>query len=206
MSEQSIFEKIVAGEIPSYRIWEDDDYLAFLDIHPVCPGQTLVIPKQNIGSYLFDLDEDEYEDLWDASKKCYHCDAVMERAHENEVELPPLIPVEGWEEIKNQNTAAGSFRVAGDQKKLAAILKLKKGIQSLIFPLQIAEQHIGLVVNHLPVARDYKDSEMQFPQAIAAQSAIAIQNALLFSDFSQGFDRLETVLNAVGEGVLMVDE
>jgi signal transduction histidine kinase/putative methionine-R-sulfoxide reductase with GAF domain len=143
--------------------------------------------------------------LWDASKKCYHCDAVMERAHENEVELPPFISFEDWEEIKKQNTAPGPLRVTGDQKKLAATLKLKKGIQSLIFPLQIADQNIGLVVNQFSDARDFKDSEMQFPQAIAAQSAIAIQNALLFSDVSQGFDRLETVLNAVGEGVLMVD-
>jgi PAS domain S-box-containing protein len=143
--------------------------------------------------------------LWDASQRFYRCEAMMERAHEDGVELPHLISIEGWEEIKRQKKGSGPFHVAGDQKKLAGILKLEKGSQSLIFPLQIADQHIGLVVNHLSAAQNIKDREMQFPQAIAVQSAIAVQNALLFSDVTKGFDRLETVLNAVGEGVLMVD-
>jgi NtrC-family two-component system sensor histidine kinase KinB len=144
--------------------------------------------------------------LWDASKQVYRCEAVMERAHEDEVELPRLISGDEWEKIKKQkrgNTLL--FQVGGDQKKLASILRLKKDSQSLIFPLQIAEQHIGLVVNHLSATQSIKDNELQFPQAIAAQSAIAVQNALLFSDVTKGLDRLETVLNAVGEGVLMVD-
>lgn len=55
----SIFSKIVAGEIPCYKVAEDDRHLAFLDINPMVPGHTLVIPKKEI-DYLFDLDEDEY--------------------------------------------------------------------------------------------------------------------------------------------------
>jgi NtrC-family two-component system sensor histidine kinase KinB len=142
--------------------------------------------------------------LWDESKQCYQCEAVMERAHEDMIELPPSISNEEWKEIKKQKKGNGPFHVTGEQKKLASILKLKKGSQSLVFPLQIADQHIGLVVNHLSATQSIKDSEMQFPQAIAAQSTIAVQNALLFSDVTKGLDRLETVLNAVGEGVLMV--
>jgi histidine triad (HIT) family protein len=61
----TIFSKIVAGEIPSHRVWEDDEYYAFLDIRPVQPGHTLVIPKREV-DYLFDLDEDEYAGLWKA--------------------------------------------------------------------------------------------------------------------------------------------
>ncbi len=53
----SIFSKIVAGEIPAYKIAEDDQFLAFLDIRPMAPGHTLVIPKQEI-DYFFDLPED----------------------------------------------------------------------------------------------------------------------------------------------------
>ena len=58
----SIFTKIVNGEIPAYKIAEDDRFLAFLDINPLTKGHTLVIPKQET-DYLFDLDEDLFADL-----------------------------------------------------------------------------------------------------------------------------------------------
>ncbi len=51
-----IFSKIVQGEIPSYKIAEDDNYYAFLDINPIAKGHTLVIPKKEI-DYIFDLDD-----------------------------------------------------------------------------------------------------------------------------------------------------
>ncbi len=58
----SIFSRIVAGEIPSYKVAEDDKHYAFLDISPVAPGHTLVIPKKEV-DYLFDLADDEYVSL-----------------------------------------------------------------------------------------------------------------------------------------------
>ena len=58
----SIFTKIVSGEIPSYKIAEDNNYLAFLDINPNTKGHTLVIPKKE-SNKLFDLDQKEYLDL-----------------------------------------------------------------------------------------------------------------------------------------------
>lgn len=58
----SIFSRIVAGEIPSYKIAEDEHYYAFLDINPVAPGHTLVIPKHEV-DYIFDLDDEEYAGL-----------------------------------------------------------------------------------------------------------------------------------------------
>lgn len=59
----SIFSKIVAGQIPSYKVAEDDNYYAFLDISPVAKGHTLVIPKHEV-DYIFDLDSEEYQGLW----------------------------------------------------------------------------------------------------------------------------------------------
>jgi len=53
----SIFSKIVKGEIPSYKICEDENYYAFLDINPLKEGHTLVIPKEET-DYLFDMDDD----------------------------------------------------------------------------------------------------------------------------------------------------
>lgn len=59
----SIFTKIVLGEIPSYKVAEDDNFYAFLDINPIAKGHTLVIPKKEI-DYLFDIEDDLYKDLW----------------------------------------------------------------------------------------------------------------------------------------------
>ncbi|MGC9469969.1 MAG: HIT family protein [Bacteroidales bacterium] len=53
----SIFSKIISGEIPSYKIAEDENFYAFLDIHPLARGHTLVVPKKEV-DYLFDLDDE----------------------------------------------------------------------------------------------------------------------------------------------------
>jgi histidine triad (HIT) family protein len=58
----TIFSKIVAGEIPSYRVAESDRYFAFLDINPIAKGHVLVIPKQET-DYIFDLDDDTLSGL-----------------------------------------------------------------------------------------------------------------------------------------------
>ncbi len=55
----SIFSKIIAGEIPCYKIYEDEKTLAFLDIHPETPGHTLVIPKVEVDK-LYDLEMEDY--------------------------------------------------------------------------------------------------------------------------------------------------
>jgi histidine triad (HIT) family protein len=64
----SIFTKIVSGEIPSYKVAEDANFLAFLDIFPLAVGHTLVIPKKEI-DYLFDLDDESYMGLMSFSKR-----------------------------------------------------------------------------------------------------------------------------------------
>lgn len=64
----TIFSKIVAGEIPCYKIGENDKYFAFLDINPVNWGHTLVIPKRE-EDYLFDLSEEELAEMMAFTKK-----------------------------------------------------------------------------------------------------------------------------------------
>lgn len=64
----SVFSRIVAGEIPSYKVAESDKYYAFLDIAPVREGHTLVIPKKET-DYIFDIPESEYEGLWAFARK-----------------------------------------------------------------------------------------------------------------------------------------
>lgn len=64
----SIFSKIVAGEIPCYKIAENDNYLAFLDVFPLKKGHVLVIPKKEV-DYIFDLDNDTYNGLMAFAKE-----------------------------------------------------------------------------------------------------------------------------------------
>ena len=64
----TIFTKIVKGEIPSYKIAEDELFYAFLDINPLAKGHTLVIPKQEL-DYIFDLDDDLLKGLSVFSKR-----------------------------------------------------------------------------------------------------------------------------------------
>ena len=54
----TIFSKIIAGEIPSYKVAEDDRFYAFLDINPMVKGHTLVVPKREV-DYIFDLEDEE---------------------------------------------------------------------------------------------------------------------------------------------------
>lgn len=64
----SIFTKIINGEIPSYKIYEDDKTYAFLDIHPETRGHTLVIPKNEVDK-IYDLPDEDYEAIMAAAKK-----------------------------------------------------------------------------------------------------------------------------------------
>lgn len=64
----SIFTRIVNGEIPSYKVAEDENYYAFLDINPLATGHTLVIPKREV-DYIFDLESHEFTGLWAFAQK-----------------------------------------------------------------------------------------------------------------------------------------
>lgn len=78
----TIFSRIAAGEIPSYRVASDEGHYAFLDINPVTPGHVLVIPRME-EDYIFNLPEKEYDALWkfarrvaEAMKKAISCKRI----------------------------------------------------------------------------------------------------------------------------------
>lgn len=64
----TIFSKIVNGEIPCYKVYEDDEFLAFLDVFPVAKGHVLVIPKKET-DYIFDIEDQSYARMWQFAKK-----------------------------------------------------------------------------------------------------------------------------------------
>ena len=66
--EESLFTKIINGDVPSHKVYEDEYSYAFLDIHPVAKGHTLVVPKRQV-EFLWDMDDDEYQQLQASVKK-----------------------------------------------------------------------------------------------------------------------------------------
>jgi histidine triad (HIT) family protein len=103
----SIFTKIVNGEIPCYKVAENDHYLAFLDINPLAKGHTLVIPKKET-DYIFDIEDEEYQGLFlfakkvaKSLKKCIQCEKIglavigLEVAHAH----IHLVPINGIYDI-----------------------------------------------------------------------------------------------------------
>jgi histidine triad (HIT) family protein len=69
MTEPTIFDKIISGDIPAYIVWEDEQYMAFLTPFANTRGVTVVIPKANPGDYVFALDDAQIAGLMSASKK-----------------------------------------------------------------------------------------------------------------------------------------
>jgi histidine triad (HIT) family protein len=73
----SIFTKIIRGEIPSYKVYEDERTFAFLDIHPESAGHVLVVPKVEVDKF-YDLSDEDYAALWATVKKlAKHMDEVL---------------------------------------------------------------------------------------------------------------------------------
>lgn len=66
--QDSLFTKIIKGEIPCHKVYEDDKTLAFLDIHPVVDGHTLVIPKKQV-EFIWDLEDEDYQMVMASVKK-----------------------------------------------------------------------------------------------------------------------------------------
>lgn len=78
MSEPSIFTRIINGEIPAHRVYEDDRVIAFLTIQPFSEGHTLVIPKKQIDQ-IWDMESDDYDYLWKTAQKiALHFRKVMD--------------------------------------------------------------------------------------------------------------------------------
>lgn len=121
----TIFTKIINGEIPSYKVAEDDNFYAFLDINPNAKGHTLVVPKKEVNR-LFDLEEELYNGLMSFSRKIaksmenvFECDRIgmavigLEVPHVH----VHLIPLNKMEDIQFQK------KVSMEKEEFEAIAK-----------------------------------------------------------------------------------
>lgn len=118
----SIFTKIVAGEIPSYKIAEDEQYLAFLDAMPLVKGHTLVIPKKET-DFIFDLENEDFKNLWSFAQTVAK---KLEKAYPSQriavavvgLEVPHahihLIPIDKMDDMNFKNER---LKLSGDEYK-----------------------------------------------------------------------------------------
>lgn len=125
--QDTIFTKIIKGEAPCHKLYEDDLTLAFLDIHPAQPGHTLVIPKKQI-EFVWDLPDQDYRAVMDISKKmALRLRAVMGTKYVGErivgVDVPhahvQLIPFDSIEQYK----APQDMQSEPDHDALATLAK-----------------------------------------------------------------------------------
>lgn len=122
MKEKTIFKKIIDGEIPCHKIYEDDNFLVFLDIFPEAPGHTLVIPKSE-ERWVWDVEL--YSEYWNLARKIAKalqkafneemiiCKIVGEEVPHAHIKLFPALPIDGSEK---------DFEVISEQIKKALIL------------------------------------------------------------------------------------
>lgn len=134
----TIFSKIIAGELPAFKVAESNDYLAFLDVNPLTEGHVLVIPKKET-DYVFDINDDEYMGLWVFSKivaqgikKAFPCEKVgvavvgLEVAHAH-IHLMPL------NHVHDMNFEKPKLKLSDD--RLTAIAdRIREAISSITNP------------------------------------------------------------------------
>ncbi|MDD3488576.1 MAG: HIT family protein [Paludibacter sp.] len=126
----TIFSRIIAGEIPCYKVAEDDRFFAFLDINPMTKGHTLVVPKQET-DYLFDLDDNMLADMMVFAKKVAaslqkHMDCVRVGVAVIGLEVPHahihLIPIKSESDMNFRNP---KLKLSPDEmKEIAQAVRL----------------------------------------------------------------------------------
>ncbi|MEN9557770.1 MAG: hypothetical protein RL141_139 [Candidatus Parcubacteria bacterium] len=126
----TLFTKIINGEIPCHKIWEDEQHFAFLDIHPAQPGMTLVVPKQEV-EHPFDMDDAAFSALLLAAK---HLVPAIQKATGalrvglviEGLEVPhahiKLIPINAPHDLSAQGTQATGEALQAMAEKIRAHL------------------------------------------------------------------------------------
>ncbi|HZX63224.1 MAG TPA: HIT family protein [Bacteroidales bacterium] len=130
----SIFTRIINGEIPSYKVAEDENYYAFLDIYPLAEGHTLVIPKKET-DYIFDIEDEEYQGLFlfakqvaAAMRKVIPCERIgiavigleVQHAHIHLVPLKTIYDIDFRKpklQLSPEEFAAMAAKISGAMRK-----------------------------------------------------------------------------------------
>ena len=144
--------------------------------------------------------------LWDSVQDAYALVTKTISSYlQNHHPLPELISGGPLRSSHPQLQTTGTLRIYQSQDQLVQHLNLCPECQALLLPMTMPGEHFGIVIMHTPKDRQYTEEEFRLARTVAAQGSIAIQNALLFNDMTQGRDRLQAVLNSVEEGIMMIN-
>ena len=127
---ESLFTKIINGDIPSHKIYEDEFTFAFLDIHPDEAGHTLVVPKKQVDK-IYDLDDEDYSHLWLVAKKiAKHYESTLGKRiifHVVGVDVPHahihIVPYDPANHLQHQEHIASKAAEEPDHGALAELAK-----------------------------------------------------------------------------------
>ncbi|MBN1231496.1 MAG: GAF domain-containing protein [Anaerolineales bacterium] len=144
--------------------------------------------------------------LWNENTQMFEYSSFTGDLHLNEQQFPQTWREEDFS-LSSQNDPqdTGSLYVISDRMELRKDHSIHLDGQVYVFPLTVANKLLGIVLTLSRQDRALNEKSLQLPQAIVAQGAIALQNALSLADILQGNERLETVLNSVVEGIILVD-
>ncbi len=117
--------------------------------------------------------------------------------------LPQVIAHTDLEPLRTALAKTKPLRLIG--RKGQDLLGSCQNCQALVFPMIASQQRQGMALMHVPKEQPVHDEELQLLRTIVAQVSLSLQNALLFADVRHGRDRMATVLNSVGEGILMME-
>jgi PAS domain S-box-containing protein len=142
--------------------------------------------------------------LWSERTRNLSLEATMVRDETQPLTLPEELPEAMLEEIYQSDKTA-PYKI--NQTQMAEFFSMPSGSQRqvILFPLQVSGDLLGIAASYVDRSLVMSQEDYQLPVTIAAQGASAVQNALLFNQISEARDRLQAVLNAVDDGVVMVD-
>lgn len=141
--------------------------------------------------------------LWDESSSMYIANRYATSSRPG-CHLPAQIRDAELGSVRPALLKTGPLRLSAEKKDTGILVGSCVNCRAMVLPLVVKQQRQGMILLHMDKERDISDEAMQLLHSIAAQVSLALQNALLFHDVSQGRDQLAAVLNSVGEAILML--
>ncbi len=159
-------------------------------IKSIIEGMDRVLEADAIGLY-----------LWDSVEGTHTLKSALTDGRQSAHFFAPRLD----RQVPGMTSPPNSGAESGQAEPLAGSPAACTSCKTLAFPLQLREKPLGVVLAHLPASASPDGANLQLLRAMAAQGAMALQNALLYTDATEGRDRLKALLDSVDEGVVMVD-
>jgi PAS domain S-box-containing protein len=143
--------------------------------------------------------------VWDESSLTYVARRMVTAARPS-CQLPAKIHDQDLGAVRSYLLKTGPLRLPPEKKDTGILVSNCENCRAMVIPLVVKEQRQGMILLHMDKEQEVTEEATQLLHAIAAQVSLALQNALLFHDVSQGRDQLAAVINSVGEAIVMLTD